>query len=153
MIERESGKKLTIVARVEETSPGSHYAVLVTNKKVIASRRDTLVRMAAAHHDAINYLYDKSKWPAIAKMAKPTGRSVGDSIKALEIFTAMNYWPRTTAGLSEKRIKRAVAIQTGVGKRTKGKSGINPKKTPASHARLTDLSIYNDALALVKKMK
>ncbi len=153
VIERESGKKLTIVARVEETSPGSHYAVLVTNKKVIADRRDTLVRMAAAHHEAINMLYDKSRWPAIAKMAKPTGRSIGDSIKALEIFTAMNYWPRTTAGLSEKRIKRAVAIQTGVGKRTKGKSGINPKKTPASHSRLTDLSIYNDALALVKKMK
>ena len=86
-------------------------------------------------------------------MAKPTGRSIGDSIKALEIFTAMNYWPRTTAGLSKKRITRAVAIQTGVGKRTKGKGGINPKKTPASHARLTDLTIYADAMALVKKMK
>jgi ABC-type nitrate/sulfonate/bicarbonate transport system substrate-binding protein len=33
VIERQSGKKLTIVARVEQTSPGSHYAVLVTNKK------------------------------------------------------------------------------------------------------------------------
>ncbi len=120
---------------------------------MIAERRDTLVRMAAAHHDAINYLYDKANWPAIAKMAKPTGRSVGDSIKALEIFTAMNYWPRTTAGLSEKRINRAIAIQKGVGKRTKGKSGINPKKTPATHAQLTDLSIYADALALVKKMR
>ena len=86
-------------------------------------------------------------------MAKPTGRSIGDSIKALEIFTAMNYWPRTTAGLSKKRITRAVAIQTGVGKRTKGKGGINPKKTPASYARLTDLTIYADAMALVKKMK
>ena len=150
VIERESGKKLTIVARVEETSPGSHYAVLVTNKKVIAERRDTLVRMAAAHHEAINYLYDKANWPAIAKMAKPTGRSIGDSIKALQIFTAMDYWPRNSAGLSKKRITRAVKIQTMVGKRTKGKSGINPKKTPASHERLTDLSIYKDAMVLVK---
>lgn len=153
VIERQSGKKLTIVARVEETSPGSHYAVLVTTKKVIATRRDTLVRMVAAHNDAMNYLYDKSKWSAIAKMAAPTGRSIGDSIKALEIFTAMNYWPRTTAGLSRKRITRAVAIQTGVGKRTKGKGGINPKKTPASYERLTDLTIFKDAMALQKKMK
>jgi hypothetical protein len=153
VIERESGKKLTIVARVEETSPGSHYAVLVTNKKVIAERRDTLVRMAAAHHDAINYLYDKANWPNIAKIAKPTGRSVGDSIKALEIFTAMNYWPRDSAGLSQKRIGRAVKIQTMVGKRTKGKSGINPKKSPASYARLTDLSIFKDAMALVESKK
>ena len=48
VIERLSGKKVTIVARVEETSPGSHYAVLVSNKKVIAERRDALVRMAAS---------------------------------------------------------------------------------------------------------
>lgn len=153
VIERESGKKLTIVARVEETSPGSHYAVLVTSKKVIAERRDSLVRMAAAHHEAINYLYDKANWPAVAKMAAPTGRSVQDALKALEIFTRMDYWPKSTAGLSEKRINRAVAIQASVGKSTKGKSGINPKKTPATHAQLTDLSIFDDAMALVKKTK
>ncbi len=153
VIERESGKKVTVVARVEETSPGSHYAVLVTNKKVIAERRDTLVRLVAAHNETMNYLYDKANWQKIAKMAAPTGRNVGDSIKALEIFTGMDYWPRTTAGLAEKRIKRAVAIQTGVGKRTKGKSGINPKKSPASYQQLTDLSIFADAQALMNKMK
>ena len=76
VIERQSGKKVHVVARVEETSPGSHYAVLVTNKKVIAERRDSLVRMAAAHIDAMNMLYDKSQWPSIAKIAAPTGRNV-----------------------------------------------------------------------------
>lgn len=152
VIERESGKKLTIVARVEETSPGSHYAVFVTNKKVVAERRDTLVRMAAAHIEAQNMLYDKSKWAAIAKMAAPTGRNHGDSIKALEIFTKMKYWPQNHAGLSKKRIGKAIAIQKGVGKRTKGKAGINPKKTPITHAQLTDLSIVKDALAMIKKM-
>jgi hypothetical protein len=120
---------------------------------VIAQRRDTLVRMVAAHHEAINYLYDKANWPAIARMAAPTGRSVQDSIKALEIFTEMDYWPKKTAGLSEKRINRAVSIQADVGKRTKGKSGINPKKSPATHAQLTDLTIFDDAMALMKKMK
>lgn len=153
VIERQSGKKVYVVARVEETSPGSHYAVLVTSKKVIAERRGSLVRMAAAHIEAMNMLYDKSQWPSIAKIAAPTGRNVEDSLKALQIFTDMGYWPRNDAGLSKKRITRAVAIQTGVGKRTKGKAGINPKKTPASHDRLTDLSIVNDALAMIKKMK
>ena len=152
VIERESGKKITIVARVEETSPGSHYVVIVSNKKFIANRRDTLVRMAAAHMEAQNMLYDESKWPEIAKMAAPTGRSIEDSLKALKIFTAMNYWPRSHAGLSKKRISKAIAIQTGVGKRTKGKSGINPKKTPVTHADFTDLTIVKDALVLMKKM-
>ncbi len=151
VIERESGKKLTIVARVNETSPGSHYAVMVSNKKVIAERRDALVRMAAAHIEAMNMLYDESKWPEIAKMAAPTGRSVEDSIKALKIFTALDYWPRNDAGLDKKRIEKAIAIQTGVGKRTKGKAGINPEKTPVTHAQLTDLSIVKDALALIAK--
>ena len=151
VIERESGKKLTIVARVNETSPGSHYAVMVSNKKVIAERRDALVRMAAAHLEAMNMLYDESKWPEIAKMAAPTGRSVEDSIAALKIFTALNYWPRNDAGLDEKRIAKAIAIQTGVGKRTKGKAGINPEKTPVTHAELTDTSIVKDALALMAK--
>ena len=153
VIERQSGKKVHIVARVEETSPGSHYAVLVTNKKVLADRRGSLVRMAAAHIEAMNMLYDEKRWGDIARMAKPTGRSVEDALKALHIFTNMEYWPRNHAGLSKKRITRAVAIQTGVGKRTKGKSGINPKKKPATHDQLTDLSIVNDALAMIKKMK
>ncbi|MCZ6839940.1 MAG: ABC transporter substrate-binding protein [Alphaproteobacteria bacterium] len=151
VIERESGKKLTIVARVNETSPGSHYAVMVSNKKVIAERRDALVRMAAAHIEAMNMLYDESKWPEIAKMAAPTGRSVEDSIEALKIFTSLDYWPRNDAGLDKKRIEKAIAIQTGVGKRTKGKAGINPEKTPVTHAQLTDLSIVKDALALIAK--
>ena len=151
VIERQSGKKLTIVARVNETSPGSHYAVMVSNKKVIAERRDALVRMAAAHLEAMNMLYDKSKWQDIARIAAPTGRSIDDSIKALEIFTALNYWPRNDAGLDKKRIAKAIAIQTGVGKRTKGKAGINPEKTPVTHAELTDESIVRDALALMAK--
>lgn len=153
VIERESGKKLTIVARVEETSPGSHYVVIVTNKKVIATKRDSLVRMAAAHIEAVGMIYDESKWSAVAKMAAPTGRNHGDSMKALKIFTGLNYWPKGTAGLSKKRMGKAIAIQAGVGKRTKGKAGINPKKGPVSHANLTDLSIWNDAMAMVKKMK
>ena len=153
VIERETGKKLTIVARVEEVSPGSHYALITTNKKVIAEKRDSLVRLTAAHIEAIDIIYDESKWDMVAKMAAPTGRSHADALIALKIFTGINYWPRNSAGLSKKRIAKAIAIQVGVGKRTKGKGGIKPNKTPVSHDRLTDLSIYKDAVAMVKKMK
>jgi NitT/TauT family transport system substrate-binding protein len=151
LIERESGKKVTIVARVEETSPGSHYAVMVSNKKVIAERRDALVRLSAAHIEAMNMLYDESNWDKISLIAKNNGRTPEDAKLALKLFTDLNYWPRNAAGLDKKRIDKAIAIQTGVGKRTKGKAGINPAKTPVSHADLTDLSIVNDALALIEK--
>ncbi len=149
VIERQSGKKVTIVARVEETSPGSHYAVLVSNKKVIAERRDALVRMAAAHIEAMNMIYDEKNWDKIAQIASNTGRTPEDAKVALKIFTDLEYWPRNHAGLDKTRIDKAIAIQTGVGKRTKGKAGINPEKTPVSHADLTDLSIVEDALKLI----
>jgi NitT/TauT family transport system substrate-binding protein len=151
VIERESGKKLTIVARVEETSPGSHYVLVVSNKKVIAEKRDALVRLAAAHIEAMNMLYDESKWDEIAKIAAPTGRNVGDAKEALRIFTGINYWPRSAAGLDQTRIEKAIAIQTGVGKRTKGKAGINPAKSPVAYNDLIDASIVKDALALIAK--
>jgi hypothetical protein len=99
----------------------------------------------------MNMLYDEKQWPAIARMAAPTGRSIDDSLAALKIFTDLNYWPRNHAGLDKTRMEKAIAIQTGVGKRTKGKAGINPEKTPVAHADLIDPTIVEDALKLVAK--
>ena len=44
-------------------------------------------------------------------------------------------------------------IQVMVGKKTKGKGGIQPGKKPVSYDKLVDLSIWKDAMALVKKSK
>jgi NitT/TauT family transport system substrate-binding protein len=153
VIERESGKKLTIVLEIEKTAPGTHYLSLVTNSKKLAANRDKLVRVVAAHIEAIKFMYDPANFKTVGGYAKPTGRKLEDATAAVKVFTDFGYWPNGHSGLDQKRFEKTVKIQAIVGKKTKGKSGIKPGKTPVSYEQFADLSIWNDAMALVKKSK
>ncbi len=153
VIERESGKKVTIVAEIEKASPGTHYLMVVTTKKMLAERRSVLVRATAAHIEAIRYMYDAKNNKAVAGYAKATGRKMGDAQNAVKIFTAFNYWPNGHVGLNAKRLAKTIKIQVIVGKKSKGKGGIKPGKKPVSIADLTDASVFAEAIALVNKTK
>ena len=151
VIERASGKKVTIVLEIEKTAPGTHYLMFVTHKKKLAAKRKLLVRALAAQIEAIEFMYDPANAAKVASYAKATKRSVADAITAVKTFTDFNYWPRGNDGLNKKRIAKTVKIQAIVGKKTKGKGGIKPGKKPADFALLTDQSLWKDAMALVKK--
>jgi len=153
VIERESGKKLFIVLEIEKTAPGTHYTALVTNSKKLAANRDKLVRVVAAHIEAAKFMYDPANFAKVGGYAKPTGRSLQDATNAVKVFTDFGYWPNGHNGLDRKRIEKTVKIQEIVGKKSKGKSGIQPGKTPVSYERFTDVTIWNDAMALVNKSK
>lgn len=150
VIERESGKKVTIVSEIEKVAPGTHYTMFVTTKEKLAANRSLYVRAVAAQIEAIAYMADPANADKVAAMAKPTGRSLGDAKNGLKMFNALEYWPRGHDGLSAKRIAKTINIQVAIGKRTKGKGGINPKKTPVTVAGMTDPSVWKDAKALVK---
>ncbi len=153
VIERESGKKVTIVSSIAKAAPGTHYLTVTTTKKTLAAKRDAMVRLVAAHIEAIAYIYNPANLEKVAVFAKATGRNKKDAMNAIKRYTAINYWPKDSAGLSAKRLGKSIKIQVMVGKRTKGKSGINPKKKAVTPAEYSDLSVYKDALALVKKSK
>lgn len=153
VIERESGKKLTIVLQIEKTTPGVHYTSLVVNSKKLAANRDKLVRLVAAHIEAIRFMNDPANFAKVGGYAKPTGRNLEDATNAVKMFVKFDYWPLGNPGLDEKRIDKTIKIQEIVGKKTKGKSGIQPGKTPATYSRMVDLSIWKDAMALVDKSK
>ena len=149
VIERESGKKLTIVMEIERTAPGTHYLMFVTQRKTLATKRELLVRAVAAQIEAIEFMYDPANVAKVASFAKATKRKQADAENAVRVFTGFNYWPRGSNGLNRKRIARTVKIQAIVGKRTKGKSGIKPGKTPVAFDRLTDTSVWIDAMKRV----
>lgn len=153
VIERESGKKMTIVLHIEKTTPGTHYTALTVNSKKLATDRDKMVRMVAAHIDAITFMNNPANFEKVGGYAKPTGRNLQDATNAVKDFVAFEYWPNGHAGLDRKRIEKTVQVQEMVGKKSNGKSGIQPGKKPVSYERITDLSIWNDAVALVKKTK
>lgn len=153
VIERESGKKVTIVSRLDKVSPGTHYLMLVTTKKTLASKRDQVVRMMAAHIDAIAYMRDPANAEKVAKMAKPTGRKLNDAKNGLMAYNKFEFWPNGHAGLNKKRIAKTIKIQVMVGKRTKGRSGVNPAKTAVDPDTLATDAIWKEAVALAKSKK
>lgn len=153
VIERESGKKVTIVLEIEKTAPGTHYTSLFTNSKKLAADRDQLVRVVAAHIEAIKFMNDPANFGKVGGYAKPTGRNLQDATNAVKMFTEFEFWPNGHPGLDRKRFEKTVQIQVIVGKKTKGKGGIKPEAKPVSYERFADLSIWNDAMALVKKSK
>ena len=149
VIERMSGKKVHTMARLEEVSPGIHYIMMVARADKIEKNRDAYVRFVAALRDAANYMHDPKNLEAVAKMAAPTKRGIEDAKYSVTEYTKMMFWPKGTVGLEKGRLEKAVANQVAVGKRTKGRGGIKPEKTPVSFEQLTDLSLWGDA----EKMK
>lgn len=151
VIERASGKKVTVVLEIEKTAPGTHYLMFVTHKKKLAAKRKLLVRALAAQIEAIDFMYNPANAAKVAAYAKATKRNPSDAKSAISVFTKFNYWPRGTDGLNKKRIAKTVKIQAIVGKKTKGKGGIKPGKKPVSFGDLVDQSLWKDAMAMVKK--
>jgi len=47
-------------------------------------------------------------------------------------------------------LAKTIKIQAIVGKKTKGKAGIKPGKTPVKFSELVDGSLYKEAMKLVK---
>jgi len=150
VIERMSGKKVHTVARIEDVVPGVHYLMMIARADKIAAKRDSYVRFVAAMRDASKMIHDPANTDKIAKLAKATKRTGADAIYAVNAYRKMEFWPNGTLGLGKSRIMKAVANQVGVGKRTKGRGGINPKKTPVTYEQMTDLTLWEDAKKMMK---
>jgi len=153
VIERESGKKVTIVSRLDKVSPGTHYLLLVATRKTLAAKRDQVVRMLAAHIDAIAYMRDPANVKEVAMMARPTGRKHNDAMNGLVAYNKFEFWPNGHSGLDTKRLAKTINVQVMVGKRTKGRSGVNPAKTAVTPDALTTDALWKEAVALAKTKK
>lgn len=150
VIERMSGKKVHTMARIEDVVPGVHYIMMIARANKIAARRDVYVRFVAALRDASKFIHDPANTEKVAGFAAPTKRTGADAIYAVNAYRKMEFWPNGTLGLGKDRIMKAVANQVGVGKRTKGRGGINPKKTPVTYEQMTDLTLWEDAKKMMK---
>jgi NitT/TauT family transport system substrate-binding protein len=140
IIEREAKKKVIRVVDINDVAKINHYLALVTTKKLVKEKRDTLVRVVAAYIEAERFIRDPKNWDAAAKAAAPTSRSESDAKWALERYVAMEFWPRGN-GLKKQNVEAVLAVQKKVG---------NIKGAPAKYDDLVDLSIYDAALKLVK---
>ncbi len=145
-IEKNSGKKVHVVAKIDEVAPGLHYLMTITREDTLAKKRDAMVRAVAALSEAAKYMADPANAENVAKIAGVTKHEQDVAKAALKGFLAIKFWPTDNNGLKQERIEKAVANQVRIGKITKGRGGIKPEKTPITYEKMVDLSVYEDAL-------
>jgi NitT/TauT family transport system substrate-binding protein len=140
IIERESKKKVMKIVDINDVAKINHYLSLVATKKTIADKRADLVKIVAAFIEAERFIRDPKNIDAVAKAAAPTSRNEADAKWAIEQYVKMEFWPREH-GLKKENIEAITATQKKVG---------NIKGDPVPYGNVVDLSIYEEALKLVK---
>ena len=137
------GKQLDILLRQKETSPNSHYLMLVVRKDNLAKKRDAIVRTVAGLIESAHFMADPKNADAVAKIATVTGHSEAVNKEALKEFLGINFWAIGDDGLPKKKLEATAALMKKIG-------AIKPDKTPVTYDQLVDPSVWKDANAMVK---
>lgn len=148
-IEKKGGKKVHIFATLEDVAPNIHYLTLIARQETLEKKSDAVTRVVAALRDAANMIHDPAQHDKISKMVGATKRPPDEAKVAFKELNKLTFWPKGTVGLDRKRMEGAIKNQVRVGKITKGRAGINPKKTPVTYDQFVDLKIWEAA----KKLK
>jgi NitT/TauT family transport system substrate-binding protein len=140
IIEREAKKKVITVVDINDVQKVNHYLALTTTKKLAAEKRGDFAKIVAALIEAERFMRDPKNIDAAAKAAAPTSRSEPDAKWAIGEYVKMEFWPREH-GLKKENIDAITQAQKRTG---------NIKGDPVSYDGVVDLSIYQDAVKLVK---
>jgi NitT/TauT family transport system substrate-binding protein len=140
IIEREAKKKVITIVDINNVQKVNHYLGLTVTKKMLQEKRADLVKIVAAYIEAERFMRDPKNIDAVAKAAAPTSRNEADAKWAIEQYVKMEFWPRGN-GLKKENIDAILAAQKRVG---------NIKGDPAPYENVVDLSIYEEAVKLVK---
>jgi len=143
-VEKQLGKKLTVVTTMKQVAPINHYNLFVVRADKLAAERDTFVRMLAAFIDAGAFIRDPKNIDKVAEIATVTGRTKDEAKNVLPQFIAIEFWPNGNDGMSRRNIERVTQGQKELG-------GIKEGKTPVAFDQLVDPSLWRDAMALTKK--
>ena len=138
------GKPITIVSKIWEASPDSHFAMITVRGDQLKADRQAYVRVIAGIIEAARFMKDPKNGDRFAEIATVTGRTKEEAKSALLKLEAIGFFPTDENGLGRKQIESVIASQV--------KSGnIKPGKEPVKFERLIDETIWRDALALVNK--
>jgi len=136
------GMKVYTLMTEHKANPNGHYLSFIVRQDKLKENRDTYLRVMAALIEAARFIRDPKNADRVGEDAMPTGHSKEISKATIKPLIAMDYWPADSDGLDQKRFD----YMMGVVQRT---GGIQPGKGPASYDRLTDETVFRDALAMV----
>ena len=137
------GKKLNILLAMKNTTPTSHYLMLVVRKDDLTKNRDAIVRTVAGMVEAAHFMQDPKNADAVAEAAAVTGHGKEVNKEALKSFLAIDFWAVKDDGLPRSKLEATAALMKKIG-------SIKPDKEPVTYDALVDQSVWKDASAMVK---
>jgi NitT/TauT family transport system substrate-binding protein len=140
------GKKVYTLATEHKANPDGHYLAFLVRQDKLKADRDLYVRATAALIEAARFIRDPKNADKVGEDSVPTGHSKEVSKATIRPLLDIDYWTADNNGLEQKRIENMIALVQKVG-------GIQPGKQAATFDRLTDDSVFRDALALVGPAK
>jgi hypothetical protein len=87
---------------------------------------------------------DPKNADTVAEAATPTGHPKDVSKAALKEFLAIDFWPSDNDGLDRGKIEATIALMKKI-------NNIQPGKEAVAYDKLVDLTVWRDAVALLKK--
>ena len=140
----QQGKKVYTIVTEYKANPNGHYLSFIVRQDKLKGDRDQYVRVMAALIEAARFIRDPKNADRVAEDAAPTGHSKDISKATIKPLLDIGYWSADSNGLDQTRIENMIGVVQRTG-------GIQPGKTPAAYDRLTDPSVFRDALALVDR--
>jgi ABC-type nitrate/sulfonate/bicarbonate transport system substrate-binding protein len=140
----QQGKKVYTLVTEHKANPNGHYLSFIVRQDKLKDDRDQYVRVMAALIEAARFIRDPNNADRVAEDAAPTGHSKDVSKATIKPLIDIGYWSVDSNSLDQARIENMIGVVQRTG-------GIQPAKIPATYDRLTDSSVFRDALALVNR--
>src|SRR5436190_9562295 len=140
----QQGKKVYTLATEHKANPNGHYLVFIVRQDKLKENRDLYVRVMAGLIEAARFIRDPKNADRVGEDAAPTGHTKEISKATIKPLIDIDYWTADSNGLDRTRVENMISVAQKTG-------GIQPGKQPATYDRLTDGSVFQDALALVDK--
>jgi ABC-type nitrate/sulfonate/bicarbonate transport system substrate-binding protein len=143
-VAEEQGATLNQLVFLVDVNPNAHYLVFWTRSDVLDAKREALVRVMAAHIEAIRFIIDPANQARVVELARPIGHSDAVLLRSLIDFIELEFWPVDRDGLGETKMQAQLNIQVR-------NADIAAENAPKLED-IIDQSLFADALALVDRM-
>jgi len=143
-VAEEQGADVVEVIWLIDVNPNAHYLLFWSRSDVIDAKRESLVRMLAAHIEAVRFIIDPANQARVVELGRPIGHSDEVLLKSLIDFIELEFWPVDRDGLGETKMQAQLNIQV--------RNEDIPEERAPKLEDIIDASLYADALALVDLM-
>jgi ABC-type nitrate/sulfonate/bicarbonate transport system substrate-binding protein len=140
----QQGKKVYTLATEHKANPNGHYLAFIVRQDKLKENRQRYVRVMAGLIEAARFIRNPNNADRVGEDSTATGHSKDISKATIKPLIEIDYWTAESNSLDQKRIEGMIGVVQRTG-------GIQPGKPPATYDRLTDNTVFHDALALVER--